>query len=470
VELVYARRDAETTKVKTMALNLALPGLHERVHRALQQAIKRRSDARSSIGARKVQMQRATLALLLLTGTVSSCATPQSRAPAAVANDSQQIKYLAPKSFPARASTVRVARPYGLVWSDLLGALERSGLTVEATDVQAGYIVATYEGAPDDYVDCGWIVTYGGRQLNITSGSAGEATLNWPTNDGILILRRRLTLDGRMVVQLQPAGQDTLVSVDTTYVLTKGINLEEPSGQRRASDYEVVSFATGDKGRFSVGTVCQPTGTFELLAFDVLPAQAAMGTRGGAAPRPRVAVAAAQIQESDLQCGGADSVYCQVRDITAPYRQANEQQSLGLAVTAFGGRGATLFEGDRLALDINFPSYDSYLHVVYFQRDGTVGSLIAGDEHVWPANAQHYVEETQYEIAPPFGIEAISAIASEEPLFTRARPRFESAGDYLAALRQRLADLKATYPDTQIAADFVLVRTEPSRSMAGSSS
>jgi hypothetical protein len=166
------------------------------------------------------------------------------------------------------------------------------------------------------------------------------------------------------------------------------------------------------------------------------------------------------IDESGLECGGADRPYCQALKITEPYRRANAQQMLGLRLDVPGSSGL-LHEGDVLTLDISFPTYDSYLHVSYLDRSGRVGHVIPGNQQLWPAGAAHYVQETLYEIAEPYGIEAILAIATEQPLFPSARPRFEQTSTYLNALRQALTNLNADHPDTRIAANLLLVRTAP---------
>jgi hypothetical protein len=86
---------------------------------------------------------------------------------------------------------------------------------------------------------------------------------------------------------------------------------------------------------------------------------------------------------------------------------------------------------------------------------------MTGNTQLWPARAAHYVQETSYEIAEPFGTEMILAVATAQPLFPTARPRFEPVRSYLDALRRSLAELQAENPGTLIAVDAVFVHTEP---------
>ena len=396
-------------------------------------------------------MRPAVLGLPLLLGVLAGCASANSRPP--------EIRYVHPTDAPAAAGEMRVPQSDGVTWQQLLARLQQSPLKVERADQLAGLIVATYRGDPQPYVDCGWIMAYGPQEVNKTPGSSHEAAFDWAADGHAAVLKRSLELNGRMVIQVRPADPDALVAVKSTYVLTKVVAIEEPSEPARKSSPEFASFTTGKSGKFPTGTVCQPTGQLERLVFDGLPA-GVMSAGGAQSPGPAASTPNAP-SAAGLDCAGADRAYCQARDIVAPYQQANEQQGLGLALRTVGGAGTTLTEGDVLTFDVSFPSFDSYLHIAYLQRSGVVGNVLPGSAPVWPANVQHHVERTGYEIAPPYGVEMILAIATQQPLFLTPRPQFEPAADYLAALRQRLAELAAAHPGAHIAADQLLIATRP---------
>lgn len=390
-------------------------------------------------------MRRAVLGLSLLLGVVGGCATAD-RAP-------PEIRYVQPTDSPATVAEVRVRQSGQVLWQNLLDRLQQSPLKVERADEMAGLIVATYQGDPEPYVDCGWIIAYGPQDLTRTPGSSHEVAFDWPSDGHASVLRRSLRLDGRMVVQIRPAELDSLVSVNNVYVLTKLVAVEQPSGSPGASSPEFASFKTGRRGKFASGTVCQPTGQLERVVLDALPSD--VRSAESAPPGPAALTAAG------LDCAGDDRAYCQALEIIGPYQKANQQQGLGLAIRTAGGEGTTLTEGDVLTFDLNFPIFESYLHVAYLQRSGVVGQVIPGADRIWPANVQHYIEPTDYQIAPPYGVEMILALTTSQPLFPTARPRFESVEDYLAALRQRLAQLAAADPGGHIAADHWLIETRP---------
>jgi hypothetical protein len=350
-------------------------------------------------------MRRIVLALLL--AVIGGCATPEVPT---------EIRYLPPEGAAAPPAEVRIAQSEPLVWEQVLGRLQAAPVTVERADRPAGLIVARYSGDPEPYVDCGWIMTYGPQETVRTPGAIAQAAFGWREQDQLLNVRRNLELNGRMVVRLRPAGGATLLAVESTYVVTKALEVET-AGAPMEGSRESVSFTSG-------------------------------AARGSAAA-PQVA----------LECAGADAAYCEARDLIARFEEANRQQELGLALEAVGG--AMLLEGDPLNLDISFPSYDSFLHVAYIQRSGEVGHILPGHGQLWPARAANYVERTGYEVAPPYGVEMILALATEEPLFSPPRPQFEPAEAFLEALRQRLAELTASDPDTRIAVSHLLVTTAP---------
>jgi hypothetical protein len=389
-------------------------------------------------------MWRVPVPVALLLGALAGCATPA---------EPPEIRYLPPDGAPPQTGELRLPRSERLVWNQLLGGLQQSPLTVERADRQAGLIVTTYEGDPEPYVDCGWIMAYSPQNLVRTPATAAEAIFDRSGRAERLSVKRRLGLNGRLVVQVQPVEAGTLLSVDSTYVLTKALEVAQASGQPQERSYEIISFTTAEQGRFASGTVCHPTGELERLAAGAV---AAAGTRG--------VPAAPQIV---LDCAAADAPFCEARELIAEFEEANRRQDLGLALTTVGG--ATLFDGDPLALDVSFPNYASFLHVAYIQRSGVVGHILPGGGRLWPANAQNYVERTGYDIAPPYGVELILALATEKPLFVDPRPEFEAAEVFLAALRRRLAEVTTTEPGTRIAASHVLVTTETRGVLAAAS-
>ena len=138
-------------------------------------------------------------------------------------------------------------------------------------------------------------------------------------------------------------------------------------------------------------------------------------------------------------------MFCEVLEITDPYRRANEERGLGLELNHLEG-GNPLVEGSGLGLDIGLPSYDAYLAVSYFLRDGTVHHVLSGSNRRWPANAREFVGASGLGADQSGSVEMVVAVASDVPLFTSPRPPSEAAESYLADLRARLAEMATATP------------------------
>jgi len=404
-------------------------------------------------------MTRPGGALLLLAG-LAGCVSAPSPPP--------KVEYLPPTTPPSEASGSFVQQPRELVWNQLIDRLNQSELTVERVDEARGVIVATYSGDPEPHVTCGWLVFYRPDELERIPAARRESRFDWPFEGGSVGVDRELTLDGRLVLEVEPANGDTVVAAESAYVLTKTVALVDPSGAPLGQDRELVEFKSGGSGRFEKGTVCQPTGALELAAMSALPRGSPVGAlarQGGERPPPLGAppqetVRTTRIDGQELDCAGVDRFYCDALEITASYREINQRRELGLDIETLDG-GTTLVEGSLFGLAIDLPTFDSFLTVSYLQRDGTVGHVLDGTGQPWPANAQELLQDTGYEIAEPYGLEMVVAVASEVPLFPEPRPRFESAPAFLAALLERLNAIRIEHPDAQIAATHLFVTTRP---------
>jgi len=165
--------------------------------------------------------------------------------------------------------------------------------------------------------------------------------------------------------------------------------------------------------------------------------------------------AIADLGQQPDACAIADEVFCEVLEITGPYRRANEERGLGLEVDDIEG-GNPLLGDSGLGLDISLPKYDAYLAVSYFLRDGTVRHVRSGAGRRWPANAREFVGDAG--LGDESGsVEMVVAVASDVPLFTAPRPPSETAASYLAELRSRLAAMTDGAAPAEIAATLVVI-------------
>ncbi|MGH6901845.1 MAG: hypothetical protein ACREIR_03815 [Geminicoccaceae bacterium] len=433
-----------------------------------------------------------------------------------------RLGYAPPAEQPAQPGAGYVGQPAAdLIWHQLLDRLNQSDLQVDLADRARGVMVARYSGDPSPYVTCGWILLYGGGEPEQIDAST-DASFDRVVRGRSFGIGRDLKLDARLVVEIRPEGDHALVEATSNYVLTKTVSAEARSGWRQARTHEIVSFSTGERGEFSKGTVCQPNGALERTVLDILPPATRVAQRAQpAVPRtqrativetelasdeiPGQAPAGDDLQEQvpaiddlaqqalaiddlpqqapasgdlaqqqaraldDLQrqaaaCTIADKTFCEVLEITDPYRRANEERGLGLELNHLEG-GNPLVAGSDLGLDIGLPSYDAYLAVSYFLRDGTVHHVLSGSNRRWPANAREFVGASGLAADQSGSVEMVVAVASDVPLFTSPRPPSEAAESYLADLRARFAEMTNGNARAQIAASLVVItptRRQPS--------
>jgi hypothetical protein len=426
-----------------------------------------------------MRTKRAVIGMLAL--AVSACADAPPR-----------LAYAPPTDRPIIPAARYVRGPSAdLIWGQLVDRLNQSGLQVELADPQRGVIVATYTGAATPYVTCGWIMRYGKGEPELIDASS-NASFDKLVRDRPVKVDRDLRLDARLVVEVQPRGRQALVDTSGTYVLTKTIVTEGRSGRQQDRDHEIVSFTTGERGRFSKGTVCQPNGALERTVLDIMPP----ATRPEPAPRtpaatpPRTAIVQSEIASREpaqqpppssdpgtparvseapaeqsaaksvapppAECSSANRTYCAVLEITDPYRRANEERGLGLETERIEA-GSPLLEGSDFGVDISLPDYDAYLAVTYFLRDGTVRHVLSGRDARWPAHAREFVGDSGLGEGGSGDVEMVVAMASDVPLFASPRPLEEPADSYLADLRARLAEVSRADDTARIAASLLVI-------------
>ena len=247
-------------------------------------------------------MRRRLVGLILIALGLGACATSAERPP--------EIRYLAPSGLPPAPPSSLVQLEPELVVGNLVDQLQQSSFTVTHLDEQAGHVVVVYSGDPEPYVDCGWIVAYEAGQLKRIPAASATATLDRAVAQDTLELNRELRLDGRMIVELEPEGPNTVVSTDTTYVLTKTVDAARPNGGGRGYSRETISFKAGESAKFNKGTLCQPNGRFERAVLDSLPATSVAQARprvpmtsgavAAVGEAPPVASAAIDVREAPL--------------------------------------------------------------------------------------------------------------------------------------------------------------------------
>ncbi|MGI9499187.1 MAG: hypothetical protein ACR2P3_04060 [Geminicoccaceae bacterium] len=181
------------------------------------------------------------------------------------------VGYVPPTSLPAQPKRTLVAEKPEQVWAQLVDFLETSAFKIDHIDEEKNLLVARYSGNPEPYIDCGSIVTHQNGTLGQIAGSAPTISLNYEIEEKPVVLNRALNLDSRIIIKLADQPRGTIIQTDTTYVVTKTIDVTGPSGTTTDGNRETVSFEAGGRGEFSKGTACQPNGSLDLAVLQSLP-------------------------------------------------------------------------------------------------------------------------------------------------------------------------------------------------------
>lgn len=206
---------------------------------------------------------RTTVAALLLAGG-AGCAAP----------DSPELGYLPPSGAPAADRSAFVQQQPWLVWGNIVDHLQQQGASITEVDEANRTLVLAYSGDPEPYVDCGWIVTYEGEELERLPAARSEASFLRRRGGEVITVERDLSLDARVTVRVEPSRDDAVVRTDSTYVLTKTVESAEAEQSLHA---ETISFQSGQSGKFSSGTECQANGELERPVFEALPTMSLAG-------------------------------------------------------------------------------------------------------------------------------------------------------------------------------------------------
>jgi hypothetical protein len=114
-------------------------------------------------------------------------------------------------------------------------------------------------------------------------------------------------------------------------------------------------------------------------------------------------------------------------------------------------------------LEVETPSFPSYLHVAYIQADGTVLNLVqpgVGSLNAYPPRSRVVIGDgrargLQFKVSAPYGREMLIVLAGRSPIFPDLRPTQETEREFLSALRRALvAKPDPSLPDRDVTAGF----------------
>jgi len=209
---------------------------------------------------------------------IAGCGTSTPQLPAQI--------YQAPRTAPIQPLAKVVSTSPEAVVGQLQAGLQNAGLTLKNVEVERGIVVATYEGDPERFVDCG-TMRFGRGGQTVPAARQTLVINDLATVRGGRVYRD-LRLDTRLLISAQRYGRDTSVSVDAKHVLTKTVGVGDQMVRT-----ESIAFDNQGNGSFRKGTKCRSTGKLEQLALSGVPgrfvALATTPTQGFAATQPILA-------------------------------------------------------------------------------------------------------------------------------------------------------------------------------------
>jgi hypothetical protein len=195
-------------------------------------------------------------------------------APAAARAAKESFAYEPPTRAPKGELTRYVDEGPDAVFERVWAFLEQQGFAIESVNPRDRVVVARYGGDPRPYLDCG-VVT------QLTDGQAADPPKRYSANKAEVRtarnpkgrrygLMRRLRLDARLVVRVEPRGKGSRVYADAIYVASKTINRIRKGGvPDELLDRDVISFTSERPGQFEKGTVCVGNGKLESVPLNL---------------------------------------------------------------------------------------------------------------------------------------------------------------------------------------------------------
>ncbi|MFO1039529.1 MAG: hypothetical protein U1E45_22010 [Geminicoccaceae bacterium] len=167
------------------------------------------------------------------------------------------------------------------IWADL----EAKNFTIETIDPEQRLVVARYSGDPRPFVDCGTVRVI--DKLNPAAPPKQKYSANRPetrvqkiTRNRQVGLLRKMQLDARLVVRVEPKGkEDSRVTSEAQYVLSLAAHRLRKGGgyDDEVLRRETISFTSDRAGQFDSGGTCVANGKLERMPTATLKNEPADG-------------------------------------------------------------------------------------------------------------------------------------------------------------------------------------------------
>lgn len=191
-----------------------------------------------------------------------------------VAGCSGKLEYVRPTAnVSATQNSVVIEKSREVVWNAAVPKLGKQFFVINNLDKSSGLINVSYTGDPEQYIDCGRIVSFvqnaaGTRTYDFPASKAQQSYEVLDPGVGLFQIDRRMALDGRVNLifeELSPS--QTRVTANTRYIVSRQTSALNANGAS-TSFADTISFNSGTSASFpsnrkGVSVECTPTGKLE---------------------------------------------------------------------------------------------------------------------------------------------------------------------------------------------------------------
>lgn len=189
--------------------------------------------------------------------------------------------YTHPSNVSGYQNSKTVNKSKDELWKKLIPALGAKFFVINNLDKESGLINISYSGDPEEYIDCGRLISEvqnvrGKRTYDFPLARAYQQyeVMDMESGTGLWFMEQRMELEGRMNLILQEISPtQILVTANTRYVVTRTLTSKHVARPVPETYSGTISFNSGQSKTFPAsrqGTTCRANGKFEREVLSLI--------------------------------------------------------------------------------------------------------------------------------------------------------------------------------------------------------
>lgn len=207
---------------------------------------------------------------ILMAFLASSCAS------------SGKIKYTPPSnSYDEPKNVTVVPRSRDAIWQATIPQLGKKFFVINNLDKSSGLINISYSGDPEEYIDCGRILSEvknasGERRYDFAAAKARQSYEVVDPVYGYFAIDRSMSLEGRINLVFEEVSEGiTQITVNTRYIVERKQVIKSLANRFPQTISDKISFNSNNGASFPLGTnseaaACVATGALEHQILSVV--------------------------------------------------------------------------------------------------------------------------------------------------------------------------------------------------------